>query len=79
MSCSVTSLSYQARCEVVARVAPCYHDASYTQKGLLLDAVMAATGYTRKHAIGLLNQPPHGKSMIVRPRLPIEVVSSFPS
>jgi hypothetical protein len=50
------SSSYQARCEVAERVAPCYRDASCAQKEPVFDIVIVVTGYTRKYAIGLLNQ-----------------------
>jgi hypothetical protein len=51
----VTSLSYAARRETNERMRPAYHAASFAQKGLLLDMVVAVTGYARKYAIQLLN------------------------
>ena len=64
------SLSYTARREVIARVAPEYHASSLAHKARLLDQVVAVTGYARKYAIGLLNHLPEGKRTMVRPRLP---------
>ena len=50
-------LPARTRRQVVEQVAPRYREASFAQKILLLDAVVAATGYARKYAITLLNQP----------------------
>ncbi len=58
---SLTTLSYAARRELIERVAPLYREASLAQKGLLLDRMVAMTGYARKYAIRLLNQTPEGK------------------
>src|SRR5579859_5020291 len=66
----VPSLRSSARRQVVERVAPDYHQASFAQKGVLLDTVVAITGYARKYAIGLLNQAPEGKRTKKRPRSP---------
>ncbi len=41
----VLSLSYAARRELIERVASLYREASLAQKGLLLDRVIAMTGY----------------------------------
>jgi hypothetical protein len=64
------SLSYAARREVVERMALRYQQARLSQKTVLLDTVVAVTGYARKYAIGLLNQIPQGKRTIQRRRLP---------
>jgi hypothetical protein len=48
MSRPATSLSYAARREVIERVGPSYREASLAQKTLLLDMVVAVTGYARK-------------------------------
>jgi len=64
-------LSYQTRHEVLERMAPRYHAASPAHKTLLLDSIVALTGYARKYAITLLKQMPANKHTIVRPRLPI--------
>src|SRR6266700_5084439 len=64
------SLSYAARRELVERLAPDYHQASSAHKTLLLDRVVAVTGYARKYATQLLNQEPEGKRTIQRRRLP---------
>jgi hypothetical protein len=50
-------LSYQARRELVERMAPAYREASRSQKMLLLDTFVALTGYVRKYAMWLLNHP----------------------
>ena len=50
-------LSYQARRELVERMAPQYRAASRLQKMLLLDTFVALTGYVRKYAMWLLNHP----------------------
>ncbi len=52
------SRSFQVRRARLQSLAPRYQHASPAQKTLLLDACVASTGYTRKHAIELLN---HGK------------------
>jgi hypothetical protein len=58
-------LSYQARRELVERMAPQYRAASRSQKMLLLDTFVALTGYVRKYARWLLNHPVES-----RPRSP---------
>jgi len=47
--------------EMIERVVPYSREASSVQKTLLLDTVVAVTGYARKYAIGLLNQAQVGK------------------
>jgi hypothetical protein len=64
-------LSYQARRELIERMAPCYCESSCAQKGLLLDMLVTVTGYARKYAIGLLHQAPHGTQIIQRLRVPM--------
>jgi hypothetical protein len=64
------SLAYAARREVIERIAPRYQQASLAHKTLLLDTVVAVTGYARNYAAGLLNHPPEGKRTIERRRLP---------
>ncbi len=70
MSRPAPSLKYQDRRQMIERVAPCYHEASLAQKTMLLDTVVAVTGYARKYAIGLLNRAPEGKRTIQRRRFP---------
>ena len=67
---SLTTLSYAARRELIERAAPLYREASLAQKGLLLDRMVAMTGYARKYAIHLLNHAPAGKRTIHRRRQP---------
>jgi hypothetical protein len=67
---SVTSLSYAARRETIERMIPTYRQASLAQKGLLLDTVVAVTGYARKYAIQLLNKASSGQRTIRRRRPP---------
>jgi hypothetical protein len=64
------SLSFATRRELIERAAPFYREASLAQKGVLLDQVMAMTGYTRKYAIRLLNHLCESKRRITRQRLP---------
>jgi hypothetical protein len=64
----VTSLRYAACRETIERMSPTYCTASLAQKGLLLDTVVAVTGYARKYAIQLLNKTPEGKRAIRRRR-----------
>lgn len=47
-------LSFQAKRELLVPVAPRYRDADASQKSLILDEFVAATGYARKYAIRLL-------------------------
>lgn len=54
----------------MARLAPVYQAASRARKHLLLDEVVEKTGYTRKSAIRLLNDPPENAQTIRCSRLP---------
>src|SRR5919202_6085774 len=64
-------LSFRAKREVLAQVAPRYQQASPDQKSLILDEFVAATGYARKYPIRLLPNPPLPvPSAIRRPRAP---------
>jgi hypothetical protein len=58
MSHAVVALSYRARQELVAHLAPRYRDASGIQKTMLLDSLIEMTGYARKYAIQVLNREP---------------------
>ncbi len=51
-------MSFRAKRELLAQVAPRYHQAPPAQKSLILDEFVAATGYARKYAIRLLARPP---------------------
>src|SRR5690242_7330890 len=53
-----TMMSLHARRELLAEVGPRYRHANKTLKQRILDEFTAATGYQRKYAIALLNQPP---------------------
>jgi hypothetical protein len=44
-------MSFQAKRELLARVAPCYREAGREQKSVILDEFIASTGYARKYAI----------------------------
>jgi hypothetical protein len=57
MSRLARPLPARTRRQIVEQVAPRYREASFAQKILLLDAVVEASGSTRKYAITLLNQP----------------------
>ena len=47
-------MSFQAKRELLAQVAPRYQHATYSHKSLILDDFGAATGYARKYAIRVL-------------------------
>jgi hypothetical protein len=70
MSQQVVSLSYRARRELVAQMAPRHHQASLARKMMMLDSLVETTGYARKYAIGLLNQETQVSPTIRRPRQP---------
>jgi len=53
-----SKLSVSARRELLLRFAPEYIISSRLEKGRILDEFVASTGYTRKRAITLLNDPP---------------------
>src|ERR1700730_12762952 len=59
----------QTRRDLVARLAPVYQTASRARKQLVLDEVVKKTGYTRKSAIRLLNDPRESAPTIRRPRV----------
>jgi hypothetical protein len=61
-------MSFQAKRELLAQVAPSYQHATHAQKSLILDEFIAATGYARKYAIRLLTQPVAPPASIKRPR-----------
>ena len=61
-------LRYQARRELVERMAPAYREASRTQKMLLLDTFVALTGYIRTYAMWLLNHPVESRPSISHAR-----------
>ena len=64
-------MSFRAKRELLAQVAPRYHQAPPAQKSLILDEFVAATGYARKYAIRLLASPPlPPPPAIRRPRAP---------
>jgi hypothetical protein len=65
------SLSFQAKREVLQRMAPQYRQASASEKRTLLESFIAITGYVRKYARWLLNhaekvQQTHGRSHLRR-------------
>ena len=67
------SLTYHARHHLIEQVGTCYHQASLAQRTLLLDTVVAMTGYARKYVIRLLNEAneaSEGKRIIQRRRVP---------
>ena len=72
-------MSFRSKRELLAQVAPRYQQAGHTQKSVILDEFVAATGYARKYAIQLLTQPPcpclrqirrHGHHAMERPSRP---------
>ena len=63
-------MSFRAKRELLAQVAPRYREAAHAQKSVILDEFVAATGYARKYAIRLLAQPVPAPAPIRRPREP---------
>lgn len=64
------SRTFQARRALLRDLVPHYQQASPTQKTLLLDALVARTGYTRNYAIALLTHGRHDQQAIQRHRMP---------
>jgi hypothetical protein len=62
------SLSYQARRALLQQTVPRYREASPSQKRMLLDAFVAATGYHRTYARWLLNHADEVQPTLRRPR-----------
>ncbi len=52
------SMSLNARRVLIQSIAQRYHEASKADKKSILDELIAATGYHRKSATRLLNNPP---------------------
>ncbi len=64
-------MSFHAKRELLAQVAPRYQRAQHAHKSLILDEFVAATGYARKYAIRLLTRPPRPAAVTIRrPRAP---------
>jgi hypothetical protein len=63
-------MSFRAKRELLAQVAPRYREASHAHKAVVLDEFVAATGYVRKYAIRLLAKPVPAPGSIRRPRAP---------
>ncbi len=63
-------LSFRSKRELLLQIAPRYREASPALKTVILDEFVAATGYARKYAIGLLRHPVAPKLAIERPRPP---------
>lgn len=51
------TLSTQTKRELLLQMVPRYREASFAQKGALLDEITATTGYARRYAMWLLNHP----------------------
>ncbi len=52
-----SSMGFRAKRELLAQVVPRYHQANQREKSIILNELVAATGYARKYAIRLLSQP----------------------
>src|SRR3990170_2668495 len=52
-----STMSFQAKRELLVQVAPRYREADPAQKSVMLTEFIAATGYNRKYAIRLLSGP----------------------
>jgi hypothetical protein len=63
-------MSFRAKRELLAQVAPRYTEAGHAQKSVILDEFLATTGYARKYAIRLLAKPVAPPGPIRRPRAP---------
>ncbi len=61
-------MSFLAKRELLARVAPRYQSAPPSQKSVILDEFVAVTGYARKYAIRLLAHPVTPPIPLTRPR-----------
>jgi hypothetical protein len=61
-------MSFLAKRELLARVAPRYRSAPPQQKSVILDEFVAVTGYARKYAIRLLAHPVLVPLPLTRPR-----------
>jgi hypothetical protein len=61
-------MSHPAKRELLAQVASRYRAVGHTQKSVILDEFVAATGYSRKYAIRLLTGPLPPATPIQRPR-----------
>ena len=61
-------MSFLAKRELLARVAPRYQIATPPQKSVILDEFVAVTGYARKYAIRLLAHPVFPPAPLLRPR-----------
>jgi hypothetical protein len=61
-------MSFLAKRELLARVAPRYQGAPPKQKSVILDEFVAVTGYDRKYAIRLLAHPVITPHPLTRPR-----------
>ena len=51
-------MSQQSKRELLTALRPRYRKATRTEKGAILDELVATTGYHRKYAVQLLNHPP---------------------
>jgi hypothetical protein len=61
-------MSFRAKREVLAQVAPRYREAGYKERCVILDEFVAVTGYARKYAIRVLREPVPPLASIRRPR-----------
>ena len=52
-----STMGFNAKRQLIAQVAPRYHHANQRDKTIILNELVAATGYARKYAIRLLSQP----------------------
>jgi Integrase core domain len=61
-------MSFQSKRELLAQVAPPYHEARRTERSIVLSEFVAVTGYDRKYAIRLLARPLSPPRALKRPR-----------
>ena len=61
-------MTHQANIELIKTYRKQYRRATKSKKSAILGFITEATGYSRKHAIALLNNPVRAKENIARPR-----------
>ena len=64
-------LSLSSRQELLSQTADHYGQVRGREKGQILDQLMATTGYSRKHAITVLNHPTVSPGPSVRRQAPL--------
>ena len=63
-----STMSHESKRQLLSQTADRYRAATRAEKSVILDEFVAATGYARKYAIRLLNDPPRSTGPIRRSR-----------